>query len=137
MGGYRQCCHHASGVYCEEPVVPNFAYRTAIGLWILLLITPCGSANVREIPRFYAFLVTHSDRLGQALSTQENGYVESFNGKLRDALLNGEIFDTLLEAQVIMENRRREYDRFRLHGSLRYRPPAPEAREPAGLTRHI
>ena len=60
-------------------------------------------------------------------SPWENGYVESFIGKLRDELLNGEIFDTLLEAQVIIESWRRQYNQFRPHSSLGYRPPAPEA----------
>jgi putative transposase len=60
-------------------------------------------------------------------SPWENGYVESFIGKLRDELLNGEIFDTLLEARVVIEDWRREYNLVRPHSSLGYRPPAPEA----------
>jgi transposase InsO family protein len=60
-------------------------------------------------------------------SPWENGYVESFNGKLRDKLLNPEIFDTLLEARVLMERWRRDYNRVRPHRALGYRPPAPEA----------
>ncbi len=67
-------------------------------------------------------------------SPWENGYVESFIGKLRDELLNGEIFDTLLEAKVIIENWRREYNQLRPHSSLGYRPPAPEAFKPMILT---
>ncbi len=59
-------------------------------------------------------------------SPWENGYIESFNGKLRDELLNGEIFYTLREAQVIIEGWRREYNTVRPHSSLGYRPPAPE-----------
>ena len=62
-------------------------------------------------------------------SPWENGYVESFNGKLRDELLNGEIFYTLLEAQVLIERWRQEYNRIRPHSALGYRPPAPEAIE--------
>ena len=61
-------------------------------------------------------------------SPWENGYIESFNGKLRDELLNVEIFDTLLEAKILIERWRREYNQIRPHSSLRYRPPAPEAR---------
>ena len=61
-------------------------------------------------------------------SPWENGYVESFNGKLRDECLNGEVFETLLEAQVLIERWRHEYNTFRPHSSLGYRPPAPEAR---------
>ena len=63
-------------------------------------------------------------------SPWENGYNESFNGKLRDELLNGEIFTTLLEAKLLIENRRKEYNQFRPHSSLGYRPPAPEAIRP-------
>ena len=62
-------------------------------------------------------------------SPWENGYNESFNGKLRDELLNGEIFDTLFEAQILTERWRREYNTVRPHSSLGYRPPSPEAIE--------
>jgi transposase InsO family protein len=61
-------------------------------------------------------------------SPWENGYVESFNGKLRDELLNGEIFYTLKEAQVLIEAWRRHYNTIRPHSALNYRPPAPEVR---------
>lgn len=60
-------------------------------------------------------------------SPWENGYVESFNGKLRDELLSGEIFYTLKEAQVLIEAWRRHYNLIRPHSALAYRPPAPEA----------
>ena len=60
-------------------------------------------------------------------SPWENGYIESFNGKLRDELLNREEFNTLLEAKVLVERWRREYNQIRPHSSLGYRPPAPEA----------
>ena len=59
-------------------------------------------------------------------SPWENGYIESFNGKLRDELLNQEIFYTLTEAKVLIEQWRREYNQVRPHSSLGYRPPAPE-----------
>jgi len=62
-------------------------------------------------------------------SPWENGYIESFNGKLRDECLNLERFDTLLEAQVLIERWRLEYNHLRPHSSLGYRPPAPEAIE--------
>jgi len=61
-------------------------------------------------------------------SPWENGYNESFNGKLRDELLNREIFYTLQEAKILIENWRREYNEIRPHSSLGYRPPAPQAR---------
>lgn len=59
-------------------------------------------------------------------SPWENGYCESFNGRMRDELLNGEIFYTLLEAQVIIERWRIFYNTKRPHSSLGYKPPAPE-----------
>lgn len=60
-------------------------------------------------------------------SPWENGYCESFNGKLRDELLNGEIFYTLNEAKVVLENWRRDYNQIRPHSSLGYKPPTPVA----------
>jgi transposase InsO family protein len=60
-------------------------------------------------------------------SPWENGYIESFNGKLRDELLNGEIFDTITEARVLTEGWRKHYNTIRPHSSLGYRPPAPES----------
>jgi transposase InsO family protein len=60
-------------------------------------------------------------------SPWENGYCESFNGKLRDELLNGEIFYTLKETKTVIEAWRRHYNAIRPHSSLGYRPPAPQA----------
>ena len=60
-------------------------------------------------------------------SPWENGYNESFNGKLRDELLNAENFDTLLAAKVLIERWRRHYNTARPHRSLGYRPPASES----------
>lgn len=60
-------------------------------------------------------------------SPWENGYIESFNGKMRDELLNREIFTTLEEAKILIEQWRREYNQFRPHSAKNYRPPAPEA----------
>jgi len=67
-------------------------------------------------------------------SPWENGYIESFNGKLRDELLNREIFTTLTEAKVLIGQWRKEYNQIRPHSSLGYQPPAPEARIPVTLT---
>ena len=67
-------------------------------------------------------------------SPWENGYIESFNGKLSDELLNREMFTTLTEAKVLIEQWRREYNQVRPHSSLGYRPPAPEAMIPVTLT---
>ena len=60
-------------------------------------------------------------------SPWENGYCESLNSKLRDELLNGEIFYSLKEAQILCERWRVHYNTIRPHSSLGYRPPAPEA----------
>jgi putative transposase len=62
----------------------------------------------------------------EPVSPWENGYIESFNARLRDELLDGEIFYTLSEARVVVESWRRFYNTLRPHGSLGYRPPAPE-----------
>ncbi len=71
-------------------------------------------------------------------SPWENGYIESFNGKMRDELLNREIFTTLAEAKVLIEQWRKEYNQIRPHSALSYRPTAPEAIMPVimsmGLT---
>jgi putative transposase len=60
-------------------------------------------------------------------SPWENGYIESFNGKMRDELLDREIFTTLDEAKVLIGQWRKEYNQVRPHSALGYRPPAPEA----------
>lgn len=70
-------------------------------------------------------------------SPWENGYIESFNGKLRDELLNGEIFYTLYEAKVLIEQWRKEYNTVRSHSALNYRPPAPEAVQTAPLAQPL
>jgi transposase InsO family protein len=67
-------------------------------------------------------------------SPWENGYIESFNGKLRDELLNREIFTSLAEARILIEGWRKEYNQERPHSALKYRPPAPEAIMLVGLT---
>ncbi len=67
-------------------------------------------------------------------SPWENGYIESFNGKLRDELTHREIFTTLLEAKILIEEWRNEYNEVRPHSALNYRPPAPEAFVPLTLT---
>lgn len=65
----------------------------------------------------------------------ENGFIESFNRKLRDELFNVEIYTTLFEAQVLKENWRRDYNWIRPYSALRYRLPAPPAIMPGyGLT---
>ena len=70
-------------------------------------------------------------------SPWENGYCESFNAKLRDELLNGEVFCTLQEAKIIIENWRRHYNAVRPHSSLGYRLPAPEVLIPPRPAAHL
>ncbi len=67
-------------------------------------------------------------------SPWENGYIESFNGKLRDELLNREIFTTLMEAKVLIAEWRKEYNQVRPHSAKGYKPPAPETKMPELLT---
>jgi putative transposase len=64
-------------------------------------------------------------------SPWENGFIESFNARLRDELLDGEIFYSLAEARIVIESWRRHYNTERPHGSLGYKPPAPEVFTPA------
>ncbi len=67
-------------------------------------------------------------------SPWENGYIESFNKKLRDELLDREIFTTLTEAKILIEEWRTEYNQTRPHSALDYRAPAPAAIIPLTLT---
>jgi len=67
-------------------------------------------------------------------SPWENGYIESFNGKLRDELLNREIFTTLTEAKVLIADWRKDYNQVRPHSAKGYKPPAPEAKMLETLT---
>ena len=71
-----------------------------------------------------------SSRYITPASPWENGYNESFNGTLGEELLKREIFYSLEEAKVLIEQWRREYNTIRPHSSLGYRPPAPEAIQP-------
>jgi putative transposase len=68
-------------------------------------------------------------------SPRENGFVESFDARLRDELLAGEIFHSLREAQIVIESWRRPYNTVRPHPALGCRPPAPEAFVPARAAR--
>lgn len=65
-------------------------------------------------------------------SPWENGFNERFNGSLRDELLNGEMFYSLAEAKIIIENWRKHYNEIRPHSSLNYQPPAPKTFIPNG-----
>ena len=68
-------------------------------------------------------------------SPWENGFVESFNARLRDELLDGEIFYSLAEAKVVIESWRRHFNTVRPHGSLGFRQPAPEVFVPTNVAR--
>ena len=68
-----------------------------------------------------------TDQFIEPGSPWENGFIGAFNGKLRDELLNVELFDTLLEAKVLIERWRVHYKTLRLHSSLGYRPSVSEA----------
>jgi putative transposase len=68
-------------------------------------------------------------------SPWENGFIESFNARLRDELLDGEIFYSLAEARIVVESWRRHYNAKRPHASLGYKPPAPEVLIPAFAVR--
>lgn len=68
-------------------------------------------------------------------SPWENGFIESFNARLRDELLDGEIFYSLAEAKTVVESWRRHFNTVRPHGSLGYKPPAPEVFIPSMAAR--
>ena len=68
-------------------------------------------------------------------SPWENGFIESFNARLRDEQLDGEIFYSLAEARIVIESWRRHYNTERPHGSLGYKPPAPDVFIPAFAAR--
>jgi hypothetical protein len=92
-----------------------------------------GKADSRSVPRLLiGSLVEAGREIGQRpapwkVSPRENGYIESFNGKMRDELLNGELLDTLDEAKVLVEAWRKTSNLIRPHNSLGYSPPVPEA----------
>ena len=86
---------------------------------------------IAKIVRNWLTTVGSQPTFIQPGSPWENGYVESFNGKFRDAVLDAELFYTLIEAKVIIENWRRHYNEVRPHSSLGYRPPAPNVIVPA------
>src|SRR5262249_22549056 len=83
---------------------------------------PCRNGSWLSVPR----LPTSSGAAPGRTAT-----FESFNARLRDELLNGEIFYSLREAQIVIESWRRHYNTIRPHQSLDYKPPAPEVFVPA------
>jgi transposase InsO family protein len=89
-----------------------------------------GPEFIAEIVRNWIAAVGAKTAYIEPGSPWENGYCESFNARLRDELLNGEVFYTLKEAQIIIEQWRKHYNTKRPHSALGYRPPAPEAITP-------
>ncbi len=85
-----------------------------------------GPEFIAEIVRNWIAAVGAKTAYIEPGSPWENGYCESFNARLRDELLNGEVFYTLKEAQIIIEQWRKHYNTTRPHSALGYRPPAPE-----------
>ena len=88
---------------------------------------PAGPEFVAKAVRDWIAAVGAQTAFIEPGSPWENGYCESFNGRFREELLNGEIFHTLKEAKVVIEQWRRHYNAVRPHSSIGYRPPAPEA----------
>lgn len=86
-----------------------------------------GPEFIAKIVRNWIAAVGAKTAYIEPCSPWENGYCESFNARLRDELLNGEIFYTLKEAQIIIEQWRKHYNTVRPHSALGYRPPAPES----------
>ena len=92
-----------------------------------------GPEFTAELIRFWLEALQVQTLFIEPGSPWENGYVESFNGKLRDELLDREIFYTLTEAQILIERWRRQYNTVRPHSALGYRPPTPEAVVPTPI----
>ena len=92
-----------------------------------------GPAFTAELMRLWLEALQVQTLFIEPGSPWKNGYVESFNGQLRDERLDREMFYTLTEAQILIERWRREYNTVRPHSALGYRPPAPDAIMPAAL----
>jgi len=104
--------------------------RRINGLGVLETISDNGPEMTAKVVRQWLANVGAKTLYIEPGSPWENGYCESFNGKLRDELLNGEIFYSLKEAQVLIEQWRVHYNTVRPHSSLGYRPPAPQTFAP-------
>ena len=110
-----------------HPLRYVWAARAAITYQQRIFPTCYGSEFIAKAVREWIVAVGAKTAFIELGSPWENGYCESFNSKLRDELLNGEIFYSLAEAKVIIEAWRRYYNTERPHSSLGYKPPAPEA----------
>ena len=114
---------NAHGLRVSQSAVWRFFHRRGIPGYIR---SDNGPEFVAEAVRRWIAAVGARTAFIEPGSPWKNGYIESFNARLRDELLNGEIFYTLKEAQVLIESWRCHYNAIRPHGSLGYRPPAPE-----------
>ena len=125
---------------CLAPIVARQLKHEDVLAALADLFIACGPpANIRS-DNGSAFIATAVQKwlaqVGEttlyitSASPWENGYNESFNGSLRDELLNGEIFYSLVERKVLIEAGRRHYNTVRPHSSLGYRPSAPETASP-------
>ena len=125
---------------CLTPIVARQLKHEDVLAALADLFIACGPpANIRS-DNGSAFIATAVQKwlaqVGEttlyitSASPWENGYNESFNGSLRDELLNGEIFYSLVEGKVLIEAWRRHYNTVRPHSSLGYRPSAPETASP-------
>jgi putative transposase len=110
-----------------HPLRYVWAARAAITYQQRIFPTCYGPEFIAKVVREWIVAVGAKTAFIEPGSPWENGYCESFNSKLRDELLNGEIFYSLAEAKVIIEAWRRYYNIERPHSSLGYKPPAPEA----------
>jgi len=105
----------------------------ALGMCCAAILAMTVQAVAADTPPAAPAVREWLDRLGvetlfiEPGSPWENGCLESFHGRLRDELLEREIFDSVWEAQVLVERWRHEYNTVRPHSALGYRPPAPEA----------
>ena len=114
-------------VLAGEAKNPKVWFKLGIGVLVPLSVQPAAhqpwSGSSISISAKTAYI--------ERGSPWENGYIESFNARLRDELLDGEIFYTLREAQIVIESWRRHYNTIRPHASLGYKPPAPQVFVPA------
>ncbi len=124
----RECLAiDVAGHLTSEDVLERLAWSLATGGVPPFVRSDNGSEFTAEAVRSWLAKVGVKTRYLEPGSPWENGYVESFNGKLGEELLDREIFYTLLEAKVLIERWRGHYNRVRPHRSLGYRPPAPAA----------
>ncbi len=124
----REClCIDTARRLTSENVLERLAWQFATRGVPTFIRSDNGSEFTAKVVRGWLERVGAKTLFIEPGSPWENGYIESFNGKLRDELLNGEIFYTLLEAKILIERWREHYNRVRPHSALGYRPPAPEA----------